>query len=255
MKSPIEFELPPNVFSHVTSMNQSRIRNSPRRTPNISKKAPPSLAVYKKSSFDKPSDFYRQRNKDEVVDGYLIDDPEVLKVELHDAHNIIEVTRLKLLQYLSVFRKHFPDNKTDELYQTLDGIEELCALLNMKKNSFGIEVKEDIPIDPAFEPDDNDTLKGNMFEPRPFPFTYSSNSTAKAASTKYEQPSPKSRVNNNLPPLLKRNSKEIEMNLIRSSEVGWSELCSYPPTSIPFETNEKEDILHAEESMENMEDD
>jgi hypothetical protein len=256
MKLPNEYELPPNVFTHVPSMNHNRNLKlaTAKRTPSKSpRKATPSMSSYQRVTFNKPSDFYRQRSRDEVVDGYLIDDPEILKMELHDAHNIIEVTRIKLLQYLNVFRKHFPENRTDELYQTLDGIEELCALLNMKKKNFDFEVKEDnIPIDPAFEPDDNDTLKGNMFEPRSFPFTYNSSNNANAtAKTNLHEQSQRTRVTTNIPPLLKRNSKEIEMNLIRSSQIGWSELCSYPPTSIPFETEEIENGKVADESVEN----
>lgn len=255
MKSPNEYELPPNVFTHVASMNHNRTRNLATGGRQSSSKSPrkvaPSLSVYQHLTFNKPSDFYRQRSKDEVVDGYLIDDPEVLKMELHDAHKIIEVTRIKLLQYLSVFRKHFPENRTDELYQSLDGIEELCALLNMKR----IEVKEDdIPVDQAFEPDDNDTLRGKMFEPRPFPINFSTSNIATAKSKTNSEQSHRNRVITNIPPVLKRNSKEIEMNLIRSSQIGWSELCSYPPTSIPFETEEIENGKIAVESVENKKD-
>lgn len=35
------------------------------------------------------------------------------------------ITRLKLIQYLAVFRKHIPGDSTHELHQTMDGIEEV----------------------------------------------------------------------------------------------------------------------------------
>ena len=37
------------------------------------------------------------------------------------------ITRLKLIQYLAVFRKHIPGDSTHELHQTMDGIEEVNA--------------------------------------------------------------------------------------------------------------------------------
>lgn len=35
------------------------------------------------------------------------------------------ITRLKLIKYLAVFRKHIPGDTTHELHQTMDGIEEV----------------------------------------------------------------------------------------------------------------------------------
>lgn len=50
---------------------------------------------------------------------------EVLKIQLQNAHTVMTITRLKLIQYLAVFRKHIPGDSTHELHQTMDGIEEV----------------------------------------------------------------------------------------------------------------------------------
>lgn len=53
--------------------------------------------------------------------------PEVLKLQLQNAHTVMTITRLKLMQYLAVFRKHIPGDSLHELHQTMDGIEEVYA--------------------------------------------------------------------------------------------------------------------------------
>lgn len=50
---------------------------------------------------------------------------EVLRIQLQNAHTVMTITRLKLMQYLAVFRKHIPGDSTHELHQTMDGIEEV----------------------------------------------------------------------------------------------------------------------------------
>lgn len=50
---------------------------------------------------------------------------EVLKIQLQNAHTVMTITRLKLTQYLAVFRKYIPGDSTHELHQTMDGIEEV----------------------------------------------------------------------------------------------------------------------------------
>lgn len=68
----------------------------------------------------------------EIVDGYLENDPEVIKLELQHAYNLMSVSRTKLLQYLSVLRRNVGDSHLDEVHQSLEGIEELCSLLKPK---------------------------------------------------------------------------------------------------------------------------
>lgn len=40
----------------------------------------------------------------------------------------MSISRLKLLNYLKILRKHIPGNTTDELHQAMDGIEEVGTL-------------------------------------------------------------------------------------------------------------------------------
>uniref|UniRef100_A0A1Q3F4H4 Putative ypt/rab-specific gtpase-activating protein gyp6 n=1 Tax=Culex tarsalis TaxID=7177 RepID=A0A1Q3F4H4_CULTA len=84
-----------------------------------------------------------------ISDGYAEDDPELLKIELQDAYNIMSVSRAKLLQYLGVVRRHVrPGNPTGELQQSLEGIEEICSLL---KPRYDTVFRTPVPIDAATE--------------------------------------------------------------------------------------------------------
>lgn len=51
----------------------------------------------------------------------------MLKLQLQNAHTVMTISRLKLMQYLAVFRKHIPGDSLHELHQTMDGIEEVSA--------------------------------------------------------------------------------------------------------------------------------
>lgn len=57
----------------------------------------------------------------------ILQSSEVLKIQLQNAHTVMTITRLKLIQYLAVFRKHIPGDSTHELHQTMDGVEEVSA--------------------------------------------------------------------------------------------------------------------------------
>ncbi|XP_037030686.1 TBC1 domain family member 5 [Bradysia coprophila] len=83
-----------------------------------------------------------------IVDGFLEDSPEVLRIQLDNAQAVMSISRLKLLNYLKVLRKHLPGNSTDEVHQAMDGIEELCSLL--KTESKPPYVKP-LPVERAFE--------------------------------------------------------------------------------------------------------
>lgn len=84
-----------------------------------------------------------------VSDGYREDDPELLKIELQEAYNIMSVSRTKLLQYLNVLRRNVrPTNPTGELQQSLEGIEEICSLL---KPRYDTVFRAPVPIDAATE--------------------------------------------------------------------------------------------------------
>lgn len=95
----------------------------------------------------------------EIVDGYLENDPEVIKLELQHAYNLMSVTRAKLLQYLSVLRRNAADSRVDEVHQSLEGIEELCSLLK-PKNPYVFNIPT---VDPGIEP----ALEANEVSPRP----------------------------------------------------------------------------------------
>lgn len=162
------------------------------------------------------------QNEDGIVDGYMLDDPEVIKMELQDSYNIMAVSRIKLLQYLTVLRKYIPGNQVDELHQTLDGIEELCSLLK-PKHQYLFNVAA--PVDPAFEADDDDTLEAGAvaLSPRSFPLTVKKPNKPTEA---YEVPN--NRVSKNTSQILQRNRKEVEMNVIRASNIGCPDLSQYP---------------------------
>ncbi|XP_035900295.1 TBC1 domain family member 5 isoform X1 [Anopheles stephensi] len=84
-----------------------------------------------------------------VTDGYREDDPELLRIELQNAYNIMSVGRAKLLQYLTVLRRNIrPTNPQGELQQSLEGIEEICSLL---KPRYDTVFRVPAPIDAATE--------------------------------------------------------------------------------------------------------
>lgn len=224
MKKPSEFDCPENLFRN----HQNAFRSQKRTPPSVTKKyttarkyIPPSAVAATSystalinSTFEKPATYLKRQTTDkEIVDGYFINDPEVLKLELQDSHNVIDITRIKLLRYLGVLRKHFPGNQVDEVHQTLDGIEELCAWLQLQKHGIIFDDKAEIPIDPAFEPEDSDTLVSfvnQQVPPRTFPVAVDAKKTAISAN--YEVPN--NRVNKNVSMILKKNAKEIEMDLV-----------------------------------------
>lgn len=55
----------------------------------------------------------------------VLQSSDVLKIQLQNAHTVMTIARLKLIQYLAVFRKHIPGDSTHQLHQTMDGIEEV----------------------------------------------------------------------------------------------------------------------------------
>lgn len=251
MKSPEKYQCPPNAFVYVLSsvkqhhkMKQSPIKQTPTRSqmPHTKIFPPSSLAAMavanvdyraRASSMQISSEQIRQETAkatvqqfknsqdDGIVDGYLLDDPEVIKMELQDSYNIMAVSRIKLLQYVTTLRKYIPGNQVDELHQTLDGIEELCSLLKPKHQDF-FNVKP-VPVDPAFEADDEDTLEGGALTQRSFPLNVKKLIKETEA---YEVPN--NRVSKNTSQMLQKNKKEVEMNVIRQSAVGCLDSTRYP---------------------------
>ncbi|XP_050068905.1 TBC1 domain family member 5 [Anopheles maculipalpis] len=92
-----------------------------------------------------------------VTDGYREDDPELLRIELQNAYNIMSVGRAKLLQYLTVLRRNIrPTNPQGELQQSLEGIEEICSLL---KPRYDTVFRVPAPIDAATEANEEEPQK------------------------------------------------------------------------------------------------
>lgn len=256
MKSPEKFQCPPNAFVYVVNSvkQHHKLKQSPAKVQTRVQMPHPKIfpasaiaamavvngADYrsKPSTSRKTSDDIRQeaakvtlqqvkkahssQSEDGIVDGYALDDPEVIKMELQDSYNIMAVSRIKLLQYLTVLRKYIPGNQVDELHQTLDGIEELCSLLK-PKHQYLFNVSA--PVDPAFEAEDEDTLEvGAMaLSPRSFPLSVKKPNKQTEA---YEVPN--NRVSRNTSQILHKNRKEVEMNVIRASNVGCPDLSQYP---------------------------
>lgn len=249
MKSPEIYQCPPNAFVYVVNSmkQQHKFKQSPTRAIPHSRIFPPSslaaMAIANATDYHrKPANLQHQKSSEEIrqetakvtvqqvkkthvqddgiVDGYSLDDPEVLKMELQDSYNIMAVSRIKLLQYLTVLRKYIPGNQVDELHQTLDGLEELCSLLK-PKHQYLFNVAA--PVDPAFEADDDDTLEGAMALPRSFPLSVKK---PNKPTEPYEVPN--NRVSKNASQLLQRNKREVEMDVIRHSAVGCLDPSQYP---------------------------
>ncbi|XP_052866382.1 TBC1 domain family member 5 isoform X2 [Anopheles cruzii] len=99
-----------------------------------------------------------------ITDGYREDDPELLQIELQNTYNIMSVGRAKLLQYLTVLRRHIPQsNPHDEVQQSLEGIEEICSLL---KPRYDTVFRVPAPIDAATEANEDPQRKAaQMYRP------------------------------------------------------------------------------------------
>lgn len=150
-----------------------------------------------------------------IVDGYFVDDPEVMKMELQDAYNLMNLSRIKLIKYLTTLRKYIPGNQVDELHQTLDGIEELCSLLKPKHQYF---FNMSAPVDTAIEATKVDmALRTRKDQPpktlnlktKHQPDTRSS-FTGNSLNSRYEVPD--NRISKNASHLIS-NRKEVEMRV------------------------------------------
>jgi TBC1 domain family member 5 len=251
MKSPDKYQCPPNAFVYVLNSvkQQHKTKHSPSRKIPTTKIFPlnplGAMAVANATDYRLRSATMSRQSSEEIrketakvtvqqvkkayvqdddgiVDGFMLDDPEVLKMELQDSYNIMAVSRIKLLQYVTTLRKYIPGNQTDELHQTLDGIEELCSLLK-PKHQYLFNVAA--PVDPAFEADDDDTLEAStsLATPRSFPMSVKKPVQGTEA---YEVPN--NRVSKNTSQLLQKNRREVEMNVIRHSAVGCLDKTQYP---------------------------
>lgn len=240
MCEPDKYQCPPNAFVYVINSLRQRhsqpIRVYPPlatigvKTPTSS--SPRSLRDEIRRESAKISR-RSQQGEDGVVDGMTLDDPEVLKMELQDSYNIMSVTRIKLVQYLSVLRKHIPGNQIDELHQTLDGLEELCSLLK-PKHQYLCDPVTSAPIDAAFEADVAEEADSEQIS-RSFPMSVQKLNPTAAT---YEVPS--NRISRNASQVLQNNRREVEMNLIRSSAIGFVDLSEYPSENPVADENDSD---------------
>ncbi|XP_055851697.1 TBC1 domain family member 5 isoform X2 [Episyrphus balteatus] len=205
MQSPKKFDRPANAFIYFTmnsessqpttssSPNQSALQRSiPGSAPTVRKGLPNSTINQLK---DRPANEKRQRSSSlsndnlaalarlkatpesdkVIIDGYSENSPELLRLELKNAQTIINISRNKLQNYLDTIKKHTSTKPSDELGKALDGIEELCSLLDVKfifpYNSRTLQ------IDQALEADENRQFKSmspearNLNENIPVPLT------------------------------------------------------------------------------------
>lgn len=226
MCEPDKYQCPPNAFVYVISSLKQRQPSLTRTYSTTSNPVKTSLTSPRRlrDEIRKETAKITRKplNEDGVVEGMTLDDPEVLKMELQDSYNVMSVSRIKLLQYLYILRKYIPGNQIDELHQTLDGIEELCSLLK-PKHQFLFNLNDSAPIDAALEADDCEEATATPSHlSRSFPMSVEK----LKLTTSYEVPI--NRVGRNASKILKSHRAEVEMNLIRTSAVGYVDLSQYP---------------------------
>lgn len=173
IKVPKKYPRPANVFVFVTGKQPAPIRrpdgnrSSPKRLSGPAQLPPPRRRSNPTPDPSRVNGLHAQTAKQAltiaaashnldteagIVDGYTEDDPEVYKLELQHAYNIMSLSRTKLFEYVNIMRKNLPHNSKDELYQAVDGLEELCSLLKPKQQCvFNVPA----PVEPAFEADES----------------------------------------------------------------------------------------------------
>lgn len=137
-----------------------------------------------------------------IIDGYSENSPELLRLELKNAQTIINISRNKLQNYLETIKKHTSTKQSEELGKALDGIEELCSLLDVKfVFPYNSRTQQ---IDQALEADESRQFKSmspeTQIRPAAVPLTNGRNSgfefrrleeseiIANGAATAYEKP-------------------------------------------------------------------
>ncbi|XP_054279951.1 TBC1 domain family member 5-like isoform X1 [Macrosteles quadrilineatus] len=83
-----------------------------------------------------------------IIDGFTLDDPGVVRSELKHCRAVMSLVQLKLAQYHSVLEQCVPHSNIPA-QQALTGIHELCSLLDPHRGSPSPSVS--IEVEPAFE--------------------------------------------------------------------------------------------------------
>lgn len=64
-----------------------------------------------------------------ISDGYMENDPAVLKMNIEYTEKVMAISRLKLIQYVKGLRDNLPPAQQKAVGHYLDGLEELCAFM------------------------------------------------------------------------------------------------------------------------------
>lgn len=123
-----------------------------------------------------------------VINGISENSNELMNLELRHAQDIIMITQHKLSQYLGTFRKHINRNHSEELNQAVEGIEELCALLDVKFSSTNDVLAA--PVDAALEANEDKKKErsSSLVEPHPKVDDSKRSSSSESERAKYEVP-------------------------------------------------------------------
>lgn len=123
-----------------------------------------------KVTLNKASEIHKVDNSLLVLDGYVENDPEVFKLELQHKNNIMEFSRNKILEYVNILKTNLHHNSNDHVYNAIDGLEEICLLLQPNQ---GPDFSVQLPVEKAFEADENPIIYQNQ----PIPSSLSNSTT------------------------------------------------------------------------------
>lgn len=99
-----------------------------------------------------------------ISDGYLEDDPVLLKMNVEYMVKVMAISRLKLQQYVSRLRESLPGSER-EVATCLDGLEELCAFMEPRPQGNGANYASP-PVERAYAADE---LENGRFQGTPPP--------------------------------------------------------------------------------------
>lgn len=209
--SPTNNKVPPNRMERKKnnhSMAGVHRRRSTEQTDTMS--------VQVKSAKDvlnKASEMHNIDNDSPIQDGYAENDPEVYQLELQHKNEIMSVARNKLLEYVGVLRSNLPHNSNDNVYKAVDGIEEVCLLLQPKPVNAFVPA---IPVEKAFEADESPMR--THFIPMPLSVAHQMRRQSATTYLNYNQKPP--------PPKM----QELKSLTLMNSDVNIEDLPKVDPT-------------------------
>lgn len=169
---------------------RSRNNSLPDSSKPLLKKTPPSLSDLQLRQAKKMAQFNHLQSttgaNGVVINGISENSKELMNLELRHAQDIIMITQHKLSQYLTTFRKHINRNHSEELTQAVEGIEELCALLDVKFSSTSDVLTA--PVDAALEANEDKLKERSSSFVEPHPKVDDSKRNSESEKAKYEVP-------------------------------------------------------------------